>query len=161
MKDDKNKKQYLTQSELEKFKALLWEKRNELLGNVSYLEKDIKKDQNSELSHIPIHMADLGTDSFEQDFAIDLMDSERKIIMEIDLALQRIENGEYGICDIGGEQIPKARLEAIPWAKCCVKCAASNEKQSFKKNESYGRYGYINDIEDDEDSDVDDVKKVS
>ena len=156
MTDNKKKKEYLTQSELEKFRTLLWEKRNELLGNVSYFEKDIKKEDSSELSHIPIHMADLGTDSYEQDFAIDLMDSERKLIAEIDEALLRIESGEYGICDVGGENIPKARLEAIPWAKCCVKCASSNEKKSFKKNDSYGKYGYINNIDDDDDSDGDD-----
>ena len=156
-----NKKGHLTQSEIEKFKALLWEKRNELLGNVSYLEKDIKKEGSSELSHIPIHMADLGSDSFEQDFTLDLMDSERKLIYEIDSALLRIENGEYGICDIGGEPIPKARLEAIPWAKNCVKCASTNEKKSFKKNDSYGKYSYLNDMDEEEDSDSDDMKKVS
>ncbi|MBN2589245.1 MAG: TraR/DksA family transcriptional regulator [Sedimentisphaerales bacterium] len=160
MTDNKAKKGYLKPNEIEKFRALLWEKRNELLGNVSYLEKDIKKDESSELSHIPLHMADLGTDSYEQDFAIDLMDSERKIILEIDKALQRIEKGEYGICEIGGEEIPKARLEAIPWAKCCVKCASSSEKKSNSRNDSSNKYSF-NSIEDDDDSDEDDVKKVS
>ncbi|MBN1973510.1 MAG: TraR/DksA C4-type zinc finger protein [Sedimentisphaerales bacterium] len=160
MKDKKNKEN-LTQTEIEKFRTLLWEKRNELLGNVSHMEKDVMKDDNSELSHVPIHMADLGSDSYEQEFTLELMDSERKLIIEIDNALRRIEEGTYGVCEIGGEQIPKARLEAIPWATCCVACASSTEKMNAKRNESYGKYGYLNEIEDDEDSDIDDVKKVS
>jgi len=159
MADKKNKKEYLTQSELEKFRALLWEKRNELLGNFSYMEKDALKEEHSDLSHVPIHMADLGSDSYEQEFTLELMDSERKIIIEIDQALQRIEDGEYGICEIGGEHIPKARLEAIPWAKYCVQCANNSEKNS-RRNESSSKYGYINNTEDDDESDMDDVKKV-
>jgi len=160
MTDDKNKIQKLKRSDIEKYKALLWEKRNELLGNVSYMEKDALRENQSDLSHVPIHMADLGSDSYEQEFTLELMDSERKIIIEIDKALQRIENGEYGICEIGGEPIPPARLEAIPWARCCVKCASDSEKKSFRRTESYGKYNNLSDIED-EDSDLDDVKKVS
>jgi len=161
MKEDKKNKEHLTQSEIEKYKALLWEKRNELLGNVSHMVKDVLKDDSSELSHVPIHMADLGSDSYEQEFTLELMDSERKIISEIDSALARIEDGTYGICEIGGEPIPKARLTAIPWATCCVACASTSEKKLFKKNESYSKYGYSNDMDEDEDSDIDDVKKVS
>lgn len=159
MKEDK-KNTGLTQSDIERFRALLWDKRNELLGNVTHMEKDVMKDGNSELSHVPIHMADLGSDSFEQDFTLELLDSERKIINDIDNALARIENGTYGVCEIGGEPIPKPRLEAIPWANCCVACASTSEKKAARKNESF-RYGYSSEMEDDEDSDVDDVKKVS
>ncbi len=159
MKEDK-KNIGLTHSEIEKFKALLWAKRNELLGNVSHMEKDVLKEGRSDLSNVPIHMADLGSDSFEQDFTLELLDSERKLINDIDNALTRIEKGTYGVCEIGGEPIPKPRLEAIPWATCCVACASSSEKKPNKKNESY-RYGYSPDMDEDEDSDLDDVKKVS
>ena len=117
MKEEKNKKQYLTQSEIEKFRALLWEKRNEVLGNVSYMENDALKEGRNDLSNVPIHMADLGTDSYEQEFTLDLMDSERKLINEIDNALARIDDGTYGICELDGKPIPKQRLEAIPWAR--------------------------------------------
>ena len=162
MKEDKKKTEYLTPEELEKFRALLWAKRNELLGNVSYMEQDVLKENGSDLSHVPIHMADLGTDSYEQEFTLDLMDSERKLISDIDNALARIENGTYGICEMDGKPIPKPRLEAIPWARYCVACASNSEKKnSNRKNDSYKRYGYTNDIEDEEDSDYDDVKKVN
>ncbi len=161
MKEEKKKTEYLTQSELDKFRALLWEKRNELLGNVSYMENDVLKEGNSDLSHVPIHMADLGTDSYEQEFTLDLMDSERKLIIDIDSALARIDNGTYGICELDGTPIPKPRLEAIPWARYCISCASNSEKKAIKRNESYNdRYGFVNDIDDDEDSD-DDIKKIS
>jgi DnaK suppressor protein len=161
MKENKKKTEYLTPDEIEKFRALLWEKRNELLGNVSYMENDVLREGNSDLSHVPIHMADLGTDSYEQEFTLDLMDSERKLINEIDSALARIDNGTYGICELDGQPIPKPRLEAIPWALYCISCANSSERKSYKKNESYNKYGFTNDMDDDDDSDIDDVKKVS
>jgi DnaK suppressor protein len=72
---------------------------------------------------MPIHMADLGTDNYEQEFALGLMDSERKLLQEIDDALQRIEEGIYGICQGTGQPISKARLEAQPWARHCVEYA--------------------------------------
>ena len=130
MKDDKKTNKYLTPEEIEKFRKLLWEKRNELLGNVSYMEKDVRREESSDLSHVPIHMADLGTDSYEQEFTLDLMDSERKLINEIDNALERIDNGTYGVCEIDGQPIPKPRLEAIPWARYCVEYARKLEGES-------------------------------
>lgn len=78
---------------------------------------------NTDLSNQPFHMADLGSDNFEQDNTLSLTASERRLLTEIEDALLRIEEGAYGICEGGGERIPKARLEAIPWARYCVKCA--------------------------------------
>jgi RNA polymerase-binding transcription factor DksA len=77
---------------------------------------------------MPFHMADAGSDNFEQEFALDLMDSEKKLLSEITDALRRIEAGEYGVCEGRGENIPKARLNAIPWARYCVTCAELKEK---------------------------------
>ena len=73
-------------------------------------------------------MADIGSDNYEQEFALGLMDSERKIVMEIYDALRRIQNGTYGICEGTGEPIPKMRLEGIPWTRYCVKYAEMLEK---------------------------------
>jgi DnaK suppressor protein len=77
---------------------------------------------------MPFHMADAGSDNFEQEFALDLMDSEKKMLVEINDALRRIEDGAFGVCEGNGESIPKARLNAIPWARYCVACAELNEK---------------------------------
>lgn len=77
---------------------------------------------------MPIHMADIGTDNYEQEFALELMDGERKLLREIDDALGRIEQGTYGICEGKGTPIAKARLEANPWARYCVKYARMLEQ---------------------------------
>lgn len=138
----------LKPSELEQFKSMLLAKRNELLGNVSYMENDALRENRSELSSMPIHMADLGTDSYEQEFTLELMDSERRVIAEIDYALNRIEQGTYGICEVDGEPIPKQRLEAIPWARFCVNCASLLEKGIMKRDDYFNKYDYAAGIDD-------------
>jgi DnaK suppressor protein len=135
MKKAKTRKQGLTPEELQKFKALLLAKRNEILGNVSSMEDETLRKTRTDLSSMPIHMADVGTDNYEMEKTLGLMDSERKIIMEIDDALHRIEDGTYGTCDGNGEQIPKERLKAIPWARYCVDCASKMEKGPVGREE--------------------------
>ena len=127
----------LTPAEIEEFKAILWAKRNEILGNVTTMEFEALRRDSSDLSNMPTHMADMGTDNYEIDNILGLMNSEMKILLEIDDALSRIENGTYGICEINGELIPKARLEAIPWARYCIKCAGLVEKGLFVAENSF------------------------
>ena len=127
----------LSPAQIEKFKAMLWEKRNEILGNVTSMEFEALRRDRSDLSNMPTHMADIGTNNNEIENILGLMDSERKILMEIDIALSRIENGTYGICEMNGEPIPKARLEAIPWARYCVACAGLIEKGLLVKEDSF------------------------
>ena len=137
-KNNKNRNK-LTPAEIKKFKAMLLAKRTEILGNVTSMETEALRRDRSDLSNMPIHTADLGTDNYEIENILGLMDSERKILLEIYDALKCIEDGTYGICESGGEQIPKERLKAIPWAKYCVACATLLEKGLLakKKNEEY------------------------
>lgn len=125
-------KSHLTGADTEHFKQLLLEKRREILKNVSEIEDEALKksrlDAAGDLSSMPIHMADLGTDNYEQEFALGLMDGERKLLREIDDALERIEQGTYGICEGTGKQMSKARLEAQPWARYCVEYARVMEQ---------------------------------
>jgi RNA polymerase-binding protein DksA len=122
----------LTADDIEHFRKLLLEKRRETLGSVNEMEEEVLKksrlDATGNLSSMPIHMADLGSDNFEQEFAIGLVDSERKLLREIDDALARIEEGTYGICQGSNKPIPKARLEAQPWARYSVEYAQMLEK---------------------------------
>ncbi len=122
----------LTADDIEHFRKLLLEKRGEILGSVNEMEGEVLRksqlDASGNLSSMPIHMADLGSDNFEQEFAIGLVDSERKLIREIDDALARIEEGTYGICQGSNKPIPKARLEAQPWARYSVEYAQMLEK---------------------------------
>jgi RNA polymerase-binding protein DksA len=117
----------LSAATIERFKQLLLQKRREIISNVNEMEDETLKksrlDASGDLSSMPIHMADIGTDNYEQEFALGLMDSERKLLKEIDDALQRIEDKTYGICEGTGKPIPKARLEAQPWARYSVEYA--------------------------------------
>ncbi len=131
MAKKKANKKKLTSAEIKKFRAMLIEKRNEILGSVTSMEAETLRRERSDLSNLPIHMADMGSDSYEIENTIGLLSSERKILAEINEALDRIENGTYGICEGKGESIPKARIEAIPWARYCVTCATLVEKGSL------------------------------
>ena len=92
-------------------------------------------DASGDLSSMPIHMADLGTDNFEQEFSLDLMDSERRLLVEIEDALHRIEAGTYGICEGTGKPISKARLEAQPWARYSVEYAKMVEEGRVREGQ--------------------------
>lgn len=119
-----DKTTHLTAKDIAHFRQLLLEKRSEIIGDVSSMENDALKksrlDAAGDLSSMPIHMADIGTDNYEQEFALGLLDSERKLLHEINDALSRIADGIYGVCEGTGEPIPYARLEASPWARYCV-----------------------------------------
>ena len=122
----------LSAKEIMAFKAMLLQRRREILQNMTEIEGETLRksrlDASGDLSSMPIHMADLGTDNFQQEFSLGLMDSERKLIVEIDDALTRIENGTYGICEGTGKSISKARLEAQPWARYSVEYARMIEE---------------------------------
>jgi DnaK suppressor protein len=122
--------QKLTAEERRKFKALLIAKRNEILGDVSFMEDEMIRKSRGETSPASTDPADMGSDTCDLDNALGLMASERKILHEIKGALVRIEDGTYGICELGGEIIPRPRLRAIPWARYCLACADSAERNS-------------------------------
>ncbi len=126
----RTKAKRLSTSDLKYFRQMLLKKRAELLKNVFQIEDEALKKSHptGDLSIMPIHMADLGSDNYEQDFALGLMDSERKLLHEIDEALVRIENKTYGICLGTGQPILRARLEAQPWAKYSIEFAQKLEK---------------------------------
>ena len=120
----------LKPADMEEFKALLLEKRKELVGNVNTMENETLKKDRTDLSNMPFHMADMGSDNFEQEFTLELMDGERKVLKEIDVALARIDEGTYGICEGNGKPIEIERLKAIPWTKYSVEYAREMEKNS-------------------------------
>jgi RNA polymerase-binding transcription factor DksA len=80
-----------------------------------------------QLSNVPMHMADVGTDAFEQEVSSSLMQNERQIQEEVAAALDRIEQGTFGRCQNCGEDIGKGRLDALPYTRYCVKCAQNAE----------------------------------
>ena len=117
----------LGRAELNHFRDLLLEKRREILGDVGTMENEAFK-AGSNLSNMPIHMADVGSDNFEQEFTLGLIESERQMLREIQEALVRIDDGSYGICIGTGKPIGKVRLEAVPWAKYSMDYARALEQ---------------------------------
>ena len=129
----KEKVQSLSKSDLQYFRNLLIERRREIVGDMGSMESEAFKG-GSNLSNMPIHMADVGTDNFEQEFTLGLIESERQILREIQEALIRIDNGTYGICMGTGKQIPKVRLEAVPWAKYTIEYSRMLEQGKVSRD---------------------------
>lgn len=121
-------KGHLAAADIERFRQMLLRKRQEIAGNVSEIEGEALDASDGDISNMPTHMADAGTDSYEQEFALGLMDSERRLLREIDDALEHFEQKTYGTCKATGAPISKARLEAKPWAKYCVEYARKLEQ---------------------------------
>ena len=121
----------LSDEELEKFRSMLLAKRAELLGDVTNMENEAlgknRSDAAGDLSQMPIHMADIGTDNYEQEFTLGLVASEREMLKEIDAALARIDDKTYGICLGTHKPISRARLLAKPWAQYCIEYTRSHE----------------------------------
>jgi RNA polymerase-binding protein DksA len=124
----KPRKRKMSKRELEKYRELLKAKRAELLGDVANMSGGSYEKGSGNLSHTPQHMADHGTDNYDQEFTLGLVEFERRLLNEIDEALQRIEDGTYGICQLLGRPISAARLQAKPWAKYCIEAARQLEQ---------------------------------
>jgi DnaK suppressor protein len=144
----------LTSAQIRKFKALLLAKRAKILGDVLCMENETLRKQHSDISTMPIHPADLGTDNYELENTLGLMDSQRKLLAEINDALGRMQKGTYGICEGANEPIPKQRLEAIPWARYCIACADLSEKAPADRVNSFDKQNYDN-SSDDQDENID------
>jgi RNA polymerase-binding protein DksA len=122
----KNLKTHLSKKELNHYRDLLMEKRREIIGDLGAIEKEALRSVDGG-THMPIHMADVGTDTYDQDFMLGLAEAERKQLAEIADALMRIQQNTYGVCMMTGNPIPEARLEAKPWAKYTIEAARQVE----------------------------------
>lgn len=118
-------------AELADFRKLLLARREDLAGNVAKMENETlrrsRQDASGDLSSMPIHMADVGTDTFEQDFTLGLIESEEEELNSIEEALERIQENTYGICEECEKVIPRARLVALAHARLCLECKKKEE----------------------------------
>jgi len=125
--------------------------RDQLLNQMSGLAKESAQ----EMPGYSLHMADSGTDNFDRDFALSLLSSDQDAVYEIEEALKRIEKKTYGVCELTGKPIPKARLEAIPWTRFTVEAQAQLEREGALRQRRLGQLGTIdnagtNEVEGDE-----------
>ena len=116
----------LNSSEINKFKKKLEELRKEMNRQVLEESEDLKNEKDAK--GYSQHQADEGTDDFNRNLSLQLTDKEIKVLRQIDRALEKFEEGTYGICDVTKEVIPIKRLEAIPYANMTVAAQEKFEK---------------------------------
>ena len=112
----------LSKKQLDDYRQQLIDKMQEILGDVSSMEESAFQ-SSGDLSSTPVHLADLGTDNYEQEFNLKLVAEERKMLIEIQQAMGRIADGSFGICEGLGIPIEANRLEAIPWTRYSLEYA--------------------------------------
>ena len=122
----------VTKKDHKHFEGRLLEERGRLLKELGYLEANVLKqnqrDSSGDLSGYSFHMADLGTDAMEREKAFLFASAEGRAIYDVDSALRRLYNGDYGTCESCGEPIARERLEVVPHARLCIRCKEREEK---------------------------------
>ncbi|MFN9369992.1 MAG: TraR/DksA family transcriptional regulator [Planctomycetia bacterium] len=123
-------------AELKVFKASLEAMRARLRGDVSTMAdaalRKTRSEASGDLSRMPIHMADIGSDAYEQEFTLSLMASDEGTLEQIEEALERIRTRTFGVCEECEGIISKKRLEAIPFAALCIRCAEKQEQGAIR-----------------------------
>ena len=117
----------MTNSDLTLHRERLLALREEFLGDMTQMEDDTLKDHCTTTS-IPTDMEERASDNADQELTASLLGCDKDTLDQIEAALQRIEDGSYDRCEECGGQIPKSRLDAIPYAALCVQCASQGEE---------------------------------
>jgi DnaK suppressor protein len=123
----------LKNEELESFRAALLGLRSRLRGDLDQMtDEALRRDQpdsSGNLSNVPLHMADVGTENYDQEFTLGLIENEQGTLELVVEALERLNHGKYGRCVECGEPISKPRLQALPYTRHCIQCARDLESR--------------------------------
>jgi DnaK suppressor protein len=117
----------MTKPDFTVYRERLLALRARLQGDMTQMENGALNKDHSQTTGMPTDMADVGSDNFDRELTLNLMGGERDTLDQIESALKRIEDGSYGQCEKCGVKIPAPRLEAIPYATQCVRCASQQE----------------------------------
>jgi RNA polymerase-binding protein DksA len=118
----------MTKTDLTLQRERLLALRARLQGDMTQMSDNALNKEHNMTTSMPNHMAELASGNFDQEFTLSLLGSEEDALDQIEAAIERIENGSYGECETCGVKIPKSRLEAIPYAAQCVRCASQQEE---------------------------------
>ena len=114
--------------ELSRIKKILVAKRRILSGDVSHMEDEALNKTGQEAASQDIsNFAELGSDNFEQEFTIGLIENEEEALHEIEQALDRIKDGTYGSCETCNKRVSKERLKVVPFTRHCIECQRKEE----------------------------------
>jgi DnaK suppressor protein len=123
----------LTKAETDACRRHLLSLKSRLKGDLSQLEDEVLRQTGGEasggLSNVPLHLADLGSDTFEEELALNLLSNQEQMLNEVNDALTRIEQGEFGRCEECQKDISKGRMSALPYTRHCVECARKLQKK--------------------------------
>jgi DnaK suppressor protein len=123
----------MNNTDLKSFQKQLLALQERLGGDISHLTDEALNTEGDEargnLSHMPLHMADLGTDNFERENTLHLLANEEQMLKEIAGALERIDQGKFGRCEECQGDIARPRLKELPYTRYCVECARKMDKQ--------------------------------
>jgi DnaK suppressor protein len=120
--------------DLHAYREMLLTKRRELLGDVDSMEDEaLRNSGGSNLSNLPLHMADMGTDNYEQEFTLGLVEKDRILLREIHVALTKLQDGTFGLCEGTGKPITKVRLQAQPWTRYSIEYAKKLEQRQLRR----------------------------
>ena len=114
------------------YKKLLLKTKSQIVGDIRNLSEDntgSANDGGGDVSGHALHMADVATDMYDREFALGLAANDRKLLLNIDQAMGRIEDGTYGLCLECQKPIAATRLKALPYAKTCLKCQEKLESR--------------------------------
>lgn len=122
----------MLKKEARSYRQLLLKLRERISEDIKHISEDtLKKSQKEaagDISGYTLHMADLATDAYDREFSLNLASCDRDVILLINDALKRIDEGVYGICAQCKKPIARIRLKALPFASCCLKCQKAQEK---------------------------------
>ena len=121
----------LTTDEIKGYRSRLSALLSSVRSSVTEMADKALQKNSGQLSSVPLHMADVGTDNFEQEFTLSLAESGSQSLPLIKAAIDRIDEGTFGICEECGANIPRVRLDAIPFAPLCIHCASEQERNRF------------------------------
>src|SRR5665648_263341 len=116
----------LKKADIARFKKRLEEMRKALTHSLKGSTAEVKTPD--EATGYSQHQADQGTDDFDRTISLEVTSREYHILRQIERALEKIDENTYGVCDISGDEIPIARLEAVPYATMTVKSQEQLEK---------------------------------
>ena len=126
-------KKKFSKKELGDFKKLILKRKEEILEAIKHISEDAlkksQKDASGDISGYTYHMADVATDTYDIEFSLGLASDDRKLLYELDEALNRIEEGTFGICEGCKTLISKTRLKAVTYARFCIKCQEKKENR--------------------------------
>ena len=115
-----------------RLKKILLEMREDILAKIKHIEKEnlgrSQREASGDLSGYGIHMADVASDNFERELSLGLAANERELFYQIDEALKRIKERNFGHCEQCSKLIGMKRLSAVPYAKMCIACQEEEDK---------------------------------